>query len=134
MFTIEQGYYVAYKFLEQYWMKVDKFRKYIPNDSFTFVTVFSTGMWPVSINNPRSSNPAKHEYWEEVLAELQFSGKTLLTEKEVFRATIKYIEYHQREFDMNVTEALADMESERTQEIWRQVVDDAVALIQEIQN
>jgi len=130
MFTIEQGYYVAYKFLDQYWHEVDKFRKYIPDNSFTFVTVVS-GMYPKGINDPRSSDPAKYEYWKKVLAELHFSEKPLLAEAEVFQATIKYIEYHQREFDMNVTEALADMQSERAQEIWRQVVDEAVALIQE---
>ena len=128
MVTIEQGYYIAYKFLEQYWLKVDKFRQYIPNDSFSFVTVVS-GMHTKGIGESRSSDPAKYEYWSEVIEDLRLSENSMLTEKEVFLATVRYIEFHQREFDMNVTEALADMESERTQEIWRQVVEEALVLI-----
>jgi len=127
MFTVEQSYYIAYNFLNQYWFLVDKFRKYDIKD-FTLVTIMD--MRPVSISDPRSLDPAKYFDWQNVIA-ISFPGKTNFTETEVFQATIKYLEFYQREFAFNLSEVLADLHSDTAQKIWAQAVRDTLQLIED---
>jgi len=125
MFTIEQGYYIAYKFLHRYWEQVDKHREYYPNDSFTLVTVVGCGMDPIGVDDPRCPDPAKYEYWVEAMEPL--GEKPKYTKDEVFQGVMNFLEYHRDEFEFNLEEAIADIKTQTI--MWNQVVDEVADLI-----
>ena len=127
MFTIDQGYYAAYNFLARYWKDIDRKRTYLPNDSFTLATVIST-MQPQSIDDPRSIDPAKYYDWKNVIATL-FPDKIEFTEKEIFEAAVRFLEFYRDEFEFNLAEVLAGMQSDQTQAIWQQTVGETRTLI-----
>ena len=124
MFTIEQGYYIAYKFLERYWEQIDRFRKYEPGE-FNLLTAFSCGMEPTSISDPICLDPAKYEYWVEAMEPL--GEKPKYTKDEVFQGVMNFLEYHRDEFGFNLEEAIADIKTQTI--MWNQVVDEVADLI-----
>ena len=128
MLTKGQGYYVAYTFYLKYWIEIDQFRSY-DAEVFDLNTVFGTGMHPFHMDKPDPVDPAKFEYWEEVIEEL-FIGKELFTKEEVFQLAIAYVEFHQREFAFELTEVLADFKSGKADALWEEVVAEVVCMIE----
>jgi len=122
MFTIEQGYYIAYKFLERYWYQVDKFRQYALGE-FNLLTAFSCGMEPQDINNPDPLDQAKYMDWEDAVAPL--GNKEKYTSNELFKALMNFLTFYRTEFEFNISEAMEDIRDNQG-ELWDEVVDDVV--------
>jgi len=126
MFSIHQGYYIVYKFMERYWYEVDRHRKYEPDDSFTLVTIFSTGMEPQDIN---ISNPLDREkYYEWVELTSQINDKATYTKDELFTAMIKFLNYYKNEYGFNLKEAIDDIEH-NCNVMWEKVITEAIETI-----
>ena len=107
MLSIEQGYYVVYKFLEHYWMTVDKFVKY-KNADFSLVTVIST-MSPGEMNNPNPVDFARYVDWKSVISDGR-EKNVLFEETDVYSAMISYLKFYAEEFEFNLRGAIADIE------------------------
>ena len=105
-YSIEQSYFIIYEFLSLYWFEIAKYKERM-NDSFTLVTIISV-MDPIDIENPIPVDPTKYEDWIKVVG-LTCGKSNNLTCMEIFNGMISYLEYHIKEFNIDVRDVVEDL-------------------------
>jgi hypothetical protein len=122
MFTIEEGFYIVYKFLEAYWLQVDKYNKYESAD-FSLVTIIST-MDPENIHRPSPVDIARYHDWLKVISISQ-RKKDVYTEEEIYISMLDYLKFYKDEFSFNVERIIIDIEINfkgKYYNIWKQII------------
>jgi hypothetical protein len=122
MFTIEEGFYVVYKFLESYWLKVGKYNKYESTD-FSLVTIIST-MDPENIHRPSPVDRARYQDWLKVIS-ISHRKKDVYTEEEIYTSMLDYLKFYKDEFSFNVERIIIDIETNfkgKYYNIWKEQI------------